>query len=68
MLEQRSIGRKCRLEKLNTLLKHAYENVHYCGKCFDERTLKTKDIQDFKDMKEQDKAILGILKEGEMEI
>ena len=39
------------LEKLNMLLKHAYENVPYYRKCFDERGLKPRDIQDFEDIK-----------------
>lgn len=39
------------LEKLSMLLKHAYENVPYYRKCFDERGLKPRDIQDFEDMK-----------------
>ena len=39
------------LEKLSMLLKHAYENVPYYRKCFDERGLKPRNIQDFEDMK-----------------
>ena len=38
------------LERLGSLLHHAYENVPYYSKVFDERGLKPKDIQDFKDL------------------
>ena len=37
--------------ELEKLLKHAYENVPYYRKIFDERGLKPKDIQDFEDLK-----------------
>jgi len=40
------------LQQLNKLLNHAYENVPYYKKVFDERGLKPKDIQDFKDLQE----------------
>ena len=38
------------LEQLAKLLHHAYENVPYYRGVFDERGLKPKDIQDFKDL------------------
>jgi phenylacetate-CoA ligase len=38
------------LKQLSKLLHHAYENVPYYRKVFDERGLKPKDIQDFKDL------------------
>jgi phenylacetate-CoA ligase len=38
------------LQQLSTLLHHAYENVPYYRRVFDERGLKPKDIQDFKDL------------------
>ena len=38
------------LEQLSKLLHHAYENVPYYHRIFDERGLKPKDIQDFKDL------------------
>jgi phenylacetate-CoA ligase len=38
------------LQQLSKLLNHAYENVPYYRKVFDERCLKPKDIQDFKDL------------------
>ena len=40
------------LEQLSKLLRHAYENVPYYRRIFDERGLKPKDIQDFKDLQE----------------
>ena len=39
------------IRQLEKLLKHAYENVPYYRKVFDERGLKPKDIQDFDDLK-----------------
>ncbi len=39
------------IRQLEKLLKHAYENVPYYRKVFDERGLKPKDIQDFDDFK-----------------
>lgn len=39
------------LEQLSKLLNHGYENVPYYRRVFDERGLKPKDIQDFKDLK-----------------
>jgi len=38
------------MKELNKLLYHAYENVPYYRKIFDERGLKPKDIQDFNDL------------------
>ena len=38
------------LQQLGKLLNHAYENVPYYRRVFDERGLKPKDIQDFKDL------------------
>lgn len=38
------------LQKLGKLLKHAYENVPYYRRVFDERGLKPEDIQDFSDL------------------
>ena len=40
------------LEQLSKLLHHAYENVPYYRRVFDERGLKPKDIQDFKDLQQ----------------
>ena len=39
------------LQKLGRLLNHAYENVPYYKKVFDERGLNPKDIQDFNDLR-----------------
>ncbi len=39
------------MQQLSKLLHHAYENVPYYRKVFDERGLKPKDIQDFDDLK-----------------
>ena len=39
------------MQQLEKLLHHAYENVPYYKKVFDERGLKPKDIQDFNDLK-----------------
>lgn len=38
------------LQQLSKLLHHAYENVPYYHRIFDERGLKPKDIQDFRDL------------------
>ena len=38
------------MQQLSKLLHHAYENVPYYRKVFDERGLKPKDIQDFSDL------------------
>ena len=38
------------LQKLGKLLKHAYENVPYYRRVFDERGLKPEDVQDFSDL------------------
>jgi len=38
------------MRQLSKLLNHAYENVPYYRRMFDERGLKPKDIQDFKDL------------------
>jgi len=38
-------------QQLNKLLSHAYENVPYYRKVFDERGLKPKNIQDFNDLR-----------------
>ena len=40
------------LQQLSTLLQHAYENVPYYHRIFDERGLKPKDIQDFTDLQQ----------------
>lgn len=40
------------LAQLNKLLDHAYENVPYYRRMFDERGLKPNDIQDFKDLQQ----------------
>lgn len=40
------------LVQLSKLLDHAYENVPYYRRVFDERGLKPKDIQDFKDLQQ----------------
>lgn len=40
------------LKQLSKLLNHAYENVPYYTKVFNERGLKPKDIQDFKDLEQ----------------
>jgi phenylacetate-CoA ligase len=38
------------MDQLTKLLNHAYDNVPYYRRVFDERSLKPKDIQDFKDL------------------
>jgi len=38
------------IQQLSKLLNHAYKNVPYYRRVFDERGLKPKDIQDFKDL------------------
>lgn len=38
------------LQQLNRMLNHAYENVPYYRRVFNERGLKPKDIQDFRDL------------------
>ena len=43
--------RDYQMQQLEKLLKHAYENVPYYRKVFDERGLKLKDIQDFDDLR-----------------
>jgi len=40
------------LEQLSDLLEHAYQNVPFYHKIFDERGLKPRDIQDFRDLKQ----------------
>ena len=40
------------LQQLSKLLQHAYENVPYYRRIFDERGLKPKDIQDFRDLQQ----------------
>ena len=40
------------LQQLSRLLSHAYDNVPYYRRVFDDRGLKPKDIQDFKDLRE----------------
>ncbi|MCK4733521.1 MAG: phenylacetate--CoA ligase family protein, partial [Methanophagales archaeon] len=40
------------LQQLSKLLHHAYENVPYYRRVFDEKGLKPKDIQDFKDLQQ----------------
>lgn len=40
------------LEQLNKLIIHAYENVPYYKRVFNERGLRPKDIQDFKDLEQ----------------
>lgn len=42
---------KYQMQQLSKLLHHAYENVPYYRRVFDERGLKPKDIQDFDDLK-----------------
>jgi len=39
------------MQQLSKLLHHAYENVPYYRRVFDERNLKPKDIQDFNDLR-----------------
>lgn len=39
------------MQQLKKLLNHAYENVPYYHRVFDDRRLKPKDIQDFDDFK-----------------
>lgn len=39
------------MRELEKLLKHSYENVPYYRRVFDEKGLKSKDIQDFNDLK-----------------
>jgi phenylacetate-CoA ligase len=42
---------KYQMQQLEKLLKHAYENVPYYRRVFDERGLKPKDIQNFDDLR-----------------
>lgn len=52
------------LEQLNKLLNHAYENVPYYTKLFNKLGLKTKDIQDFKDLQKLPFLTKKIVKEN----
>ena len=50
------------LQQLSKLLHHAYENVPYYLRVFDERGLKPKDIQDFKDLQQLPYLIKHVFK------
>jgi len=52
------------MRELEKLLKHAYENVPYYQKVFDERGLKPKDIQDFNDLKKLPYSTKGVFKKN----
>jgi len=52
------------MQQLEKLLKHAYENVPYYRRVFDERGLKPKDIQDFDDLKKLPYLTKGIVREN----
>lgn len=52
------------LEQLGRLLEHAYENVPYYRRVFDERGLKPKDIQDFKDLQQLPYLTKDIIQEN----
>jgi phenylacetate-CoA ligase len=56
------------LRELNKLLNHAYQNVLYYRKVFDERGLKPKDIQTFDDLKQLPYLAKDIFKENFREI
>ncbi len=52
------------LQKLGKLLNHAYENVPYYRRVFDERRLKPKDIQDFSDLQKLPYLTKDIIREN----
>ena len=52
------------MQQLSTLLHHAYDNVPYYRKLFDERGLKPKDIQDWDDLKKLPYLTKGIIREN----
>lgn len=52
------------MQQLNKLLKHAYENVPYYRRVFDERGLKPEDIHDFDDLKKLPYLTKEIIREN----
>ncbi len=52
------------MQQLSRLLHHAYENVPYYRRVFDERALKPKDIQDFRDLSRLPYLTKGIIREN----
>jgi len=52
------------MQQLSKLLHHAYENVPYYRRVFDERDLKPKDIQEFDDLKKLPYLTKEIIKEN----
>lgn len=52
------------MQQLSKLLHHAYENVPYYRKVFDERGLKPKDIQNFNDLKKLPYLTKEIIREN----
>ncbi|MBA7711699.1 Phenylacetate-coenzyme A ligase [subsurface metagenome] len=52
------------MQQLSTLLHHAYDNVPYYRKLFDERGLKPKDIQNWDDLKKLPYLTKGIVREN----
>lgn len=52
------------MQQLSRLLHHAYENVPYYRRVFDERALKPKDIQDLHDLRKLPYLTKGIIREN----
>jgi len=52
------------MQQLSKLLQHAYENVPYYRKVFDERSLKPRDIQDFSDLRKLPYLTKAIIQEN----
>lgn len=52
------------MQELEKILNHAYENVPYYRRMFDERGLKPKDIQNFDDLKKIPYLTRGIIREN----
>jgi phenylacetate-CoA ligase len=52
------------MEQISKLLKHAYENVPYYTRVFDERGLKPKDIKNFNDLKQLPYLTKEIIREN----
>lgn len=56
------------LEQLSKLINHAYENVPYYHRIFDERGLKPKDIQDIKDLEQLPLLTRDIIRENSRDL
>ena len=52
------------MQQLSRLLRHAYENVPYYRRAFDERAIKPKDVQDFHDLRKLPYLTRGIIREN----